>query len=195
MPADDTFLTLESQHTALLLIDIQEKLAAVMHDREKLVQGLLKLVAGVQALDIPILWVEQNPTRMGPTIAELHELLTPAYQPVAKMHFSCCGAPQCMDTLRALGRKQILIAGIETHVCVYQTACHLLAQAYQVQVVVDATASRKQLDVDIALRRLQFVASAYEQAIPPLTTVEAALFELMQTAEHPAFRDILTIIR
>ena len=112
---------LEPNNTILVLIDAQAKLTAVMHDRDELVSNLVKLVKGIQLLKVPILWLEQNPDKMGSTIPELGELLA-GQTPITKMGFSCCGVEPFDTQLLNSGRKQVLIAGIETHVCVYQTA-------------------------------------------------------------------------
>jgi nicotinamidase-related amidase len=178
---------LSETNTVLVLIDVQGKLAQVMHDQETLFANLQKLVRGAAVLRLPVLWLEQNPGRMGGTIPELRELLA-AQAPIAKMSFSGGGEPRFMQALEALGRRQILLAGIETHVCVYQTAVDLLAQGFEVQVAADAVSSRRPTDRDIGLARTQAEGAA-------ITCVEMALFELMRTADHPAFREILKIVR
>ncbi len=185
-------MQLEIDRTVLVLIDVQEKLAAAMHNHDALLSALHKIVAGAKALDIPVIWNEQNPLRMGPTISPLRDLLLPA-KPIAKMSFGCCGSKTFMSALQATGRDQVLIAGIEAHVCVYQTAVQLPAYDYEVQVVTDAVSSRNPFDRDIAIKRITYALAT--QSLSPITTAEAALFELMQTAEHPRFKEILKIIR
>jgi len=187
-------MKLEISRTALVLIDVQEKLAAVMHNPEACLKGLHKIVAGSKALGMPVIWNEQNPDRMGPTIESLRDILAPS-KPIPKMSFGCCGCEDFMSTLRTTGRDQILIAGIEAHVCVYQTALQLMDRKYHVQVVADAVSSRNPLDQQIALQRITYLAHLRQAELPPLTTAESALFELMQSAEHPRFKDILKIIR
>ena len=185
---------LETHRCALVLIDIQEKLLAVMHNQEALLKGLNKITAGAKVLGIPILWNEQNPDRMGPTVASIQQILHPL-RPLGKMHFSCCGNEDFMSELESTGRDQILLAGIETHVCVFQTAQQLIQQHYNVQIVADAVSSRNPIDQDIALQRITHTARLQQAQLSPLTTSESALFELMQTADHPNFRDILKVIR
>ena len=178
---------LVDKNTVLVIIDVQGKLAQVMHGREDLTAALQKLIQGAKALDVPILWMEQNPSRMGETIPEIKALL--AGQPVmSKMSFSCYGEPMFIENLEAIGRRQILLAGIETHVCVYQTAVDLIHRGYEVGVVADAVSSRKAADREVALARMQTVGVR-------LTCVEMALFELMRSANHPAFKEILRIVR
>lgn len=178
---------LSDKNTVLVVIDVQEKLARVMHDRETLVVNLQKLILGFQALNLPILWLEQNPTRMGATVPGIQELLKD--QPaIAKMSFGAYGEPLFIENLEAIGRRQVLLAGIETHVCVYQTAAECLHRGYEVSVVADAVSSRKPADREVGLARIQADGGK-------VTCVEMALFELMRTAEHPAFKEILKIVR
>lgn len=187
-------MQLAADRTVLVLIDVQEKLVAVMHNPEALLKGLQKIVAGANVLGIPIIWNEQNPERMGPTVESLREMI-PHTQALAKMSFSCCGNDAFMSALKATERDHVLIAGIETHVCVYQTAAHLIENNYHVQVVTDAVGSRNPFDTHIALQRIAYAATTHQAKLSPLTTSESALFELMQSAEHPRFKEILKIIR
>jgi len=178
---------LQPDKTILLLIDIQGKLAELMYEKDLLYQSLHRLITGAQALSLPVLWMEQIPEKMGPTIQQVRELLT-SEQPISKKSFSCCGEPIFNSKLGASGRKQVLIAGIETHVCVYQTASDLVLAGYETHVVADAVSSRTFANKQIGLDKLK---SAGAQ----VTSVETTLFEMMRTAEHKAFKDILKIVR
>ena len=178
---------LSTENTLLLLIDIQGKLAHLMHDKAMLFNNLQKLIKGVQILDVPILWVEQNPAGLGPTIPEVADLL-PDVEPVSKMSFSSCRNERFVQTLKALNRKQLLIAGIETHVCVYQTAVDLVGLGYQVQVVTDAVSSRNVENKEIGLQKMR-------DSGVSLTSVETALFELLKVAEGEQFKGILKIVK
>lgn len=141
----------------------------------------------MQIFQIPVLLSEQNPARLGPTIPEITSLLTDA-APVSKMSFSCCGDKIFMQQLEALNRKQIVISGIETHVCVYQTAVHLVEMGYEVQVVTDAVSSRTLENKQIGLQRMKDCGVI-------LTSVETALFELLGVAEGESFKAILQIVK
>src|SRR6056297_3271590 len=110
---------LDEKNCCLVLVDVQEKLSAVMHNKEKLFEKLATLVRGVKALDLPIICCEQNPARLGPTIDPLKEILADQ-QPIAKISFSCLGSSEFNDTLKSTGKEQVLICGIESHICVYQ---------------------------------------------------------------------------
>ena len=175
------------QDASLLIVDVQGKLARLMHEKEALFENLQKLIKGVQVLNVPILWVEQNPAGLGPTIPEIAGLLADV-TPISKMSFNSCRNAQFVVTLEALNRRQVLIAGIETHICVYQTAASLLDMGYEVQVVADAVSSRKPGNQTIGLERMR-------DAGATLTSVETALFELLEVAEGDAFKAILDIVK
>ncbi len=178
---------LQASNSVLALIDVQERLAQVMDHREELFLNLQKMVKGAKALEVPVLWLEQNPGRMGQTIPDLRELLA-GQTPIPKMSFSCCGEPLFVENLETLARRQVLLAGIEAHVCVYQTAADLIHRGFEVQVVADAVSSRRPVDLSIGLERCRAAGAT-------VTCVEMALFELMRTARHPAFKEVLKIVR
>lgn len=178
---------MKTNDTVFILIDVQGKLAQLMYEKEELFDTLQRLVKGMQALDIPILWTEQIPAKMGPTIPELSDLLA-NQKPIPKSCFSCAGENTLMDALTALGRRHVVLAGIETHVCVYQTTRDLVERDYEVDVVADAVSSRTRQNRAIGLERCKMEGAN-------LTNLEMILFELMETADHPAFRDILRLIK
>ncbi|NGO38071.1 hydrolase [Limisphaera ngatamarikiensis] len=178
---------LDPQTTLVALIDVQERLARVMADQEALITNLRRLIQGAQHLGLPVVWAEQNPTRLGLTVPELRSLLV-GQQPVTKMTFNCWADPAFRKAIEATGRRQVLLAGIETHVCIYQTAVALLQAGYEVEVVADAVSSRSAEHRQLALTKLSLLG-----ARP--TCVEMALFELLQTAESPAFKAILALVK
>jgi nicotinamidase-related amidase len=178
---------LNRDNTALVMIDIQSKLWNVMHEKEVLLENAQKLVKGMQILGIPIILTEQNPKGLGPTVPELAQSM-PEVKPLSKMEFSCCRNREFQQTLDKLMRRQILICGIESHICVYQTALALLGLSYEVQVVADVVSSRAVRNRDIALSRLQSEGAK-------LTVSEMALYELLGTAESPQFKEMLRVIK
>ncbi len=178
---------LNIHNTALVLVDVQEKLAQVMHEKEQLFENLQKLVAGLRVMDIPIVWMEQIPEKMGQTIPQLTELLTDL-SPISKSSFGCCGEQAFSTRLEEIDKEQVIVAGIESHVCVYQTACELTMRGYLVEVVADAISSRTPLNKDIGLEKIRECGAS-------ITSTETLLFELMRTAEHPKFRDLLKIVK
>lgn len=173
--------------TVLVLIDIQGKLWNVMFEKEALLDNLQKLVKGIRLLGVPALLTEQNPRGLGPTVPELTQLL-PETQPLPKFCFSCWQDSGFHAALAALNRKQVLVCGIEAHICVYQTVLELLKNGYEVQVLVDGVSSRTAKNRDTALTRVQSEGAK-------LTTVEMALFELLGTAESPSFKELSRIIK
>ncbi|MBN2238387.1 MAG: hydrolase [Dehalococcoidales bacterium] len=175
------------ENTALIIIDIQEKLFRVMHEKEELASSAGKLLKGIQALDIPVILTEQNPKGLGPTIPELSELM-PDTEPIVKFDFSCYREEAFRQKLTEVNRRQLLVTGIETHICVYQTAVELAAAGYKTAVVTDCVSSRTPENRDKAITRM------VSEGIK-VTTTEMILFELLGTARHEKFRDISAIIK
>jgi len=159
-----------------------------MHNREKLFDSLKRLLSGVRALAVPIVWTEQVPEKLGPTLPQIAQCMPPGLQPVSKMNFSCCGCDAFMRELSAAKRTDVLLAGIETHICVYQTAADLIERGYRVHVVADCVASRTPENRDIGMEKML---AAGAQA----TSVETVLFELLRTAASPLFREIAGIVK
>ena len=178
---------LNTDTTMLLLIDFQERLFPVMHEKEKLLRNVVKLIRGAKALEIPIILTEQYPKGLGPTIPEIRELL-PDIKPVEKVCFSCTDEESFNKALEVLKRKQVLIAGIKAHICVYQTAMELGRAGYQVQVVGDCVASRDPENKLVALFKMGAT------GINP-TTMETALFELLKVAKGDKFKQISNIVK
>ncbi|MDZ7289867.1 MAG: hydrolase [candidate division KSB1 bacterium] len=178
---------LDRQHAALLVIDIQDRIHVVMRYREEVENNTHKLIRGFQLLHLPILLTEQYPKGLGHTISSLRYTLQ-ATLPIQKMTFSCRGCDELMRTLEEKRIHQVVLAGIETHVCVLQTALDLMANHYQVHVVRDAVSSRHDLDHQTALQRLA-------QAGAIITTTEAVLFELLGRADTPEFKEVSKLLK
>jgi len=178
---------LEIQDSCLVVIDVQGKLAQLMVDRDSLFKNIRILVQAAKILEIPILWCQQVPEALGPTVPEIAELLA-GQEPIDKASFSCCGEERFSTALDALGREQVLLCGIETHVCVYQTAMDLMEGGLDVTVIADAVSSRTQQNKETALTRLSDEGAA-------ISSTEMAVFELLKTARHPQFREIARLVR
>lgn len=181
-----TGLMLSLENTVLVVIDVQGKLAQLMYERERLFENVAKLIKAAGVLEVPIIRTEQNPDGLGPTIPQIVELLTG--EPIAKFSFSCCGERRFVEELEKQGRNQVLLCGIETHVCVYQTAVDLCRTGYEVHVAADAVSSRTPANRDIGLARMK-------DAGATVTSVETALFELLKVAEGEKFKAILRIVK
>jgi nicotinamidase-related amidase len=173
--------------TLFVLVDVQGKLARIVHDSEVLLENLRKLISCLRILDVPIIWLEQYPEGLGPTVEEVAEQLE-GLAPIPKMTFSACKTEAFMKALQAMQRKKILIAGIETHICVYQTAADLKESNYDVQVIEDAVSSRTLANKQLGLEKMKALGILG-------TSVEMAIYELLETADAKAFKQILKIIK
>jgi len=171
--------------TALLCVDIQEKLIGAIDDHDRVLWNVRRLIDGARVLGVEVVGTEQYPQGLGGTVAELAERLGPV---PSKLTFSCGGCPEIFERLRGQNISSILVCGIEAHVCVQQTVLDLLADGWRVFVAVDATGSRFETDRRIALGRM-------EAAGATLTTTEAALFEWCETAGSPEFEQISKLVR
>lgn len=170
----------------LLIVDMQERLLAAMQERLQVVAACERLIKAAQILDVPIDATEQYPKGLGPTAPELRQLLA---APVEKLRFSCAESlPWIDDATARTERDQILVAGIETHVCVLQTALDLISCGYRVVIPADAVTSRKSIDRDFGLKRLA------DQGVT-VTTTEAILFEWCEVAGTPEFKQISQLVK
>jgi nicotinamidase-related amidase len=178
-------MQMSAADTALLVIDVQEKLMVKIPQADALVRNLAFLIDAARLLKMPVVATEQYPRGLGPTVPELAQRLPERPDKVA---FSCCAVPSVVDGFRTGARPKVLLAGIEAHVCVMQTALDLLAQDFRVFVAADAVGSRYAVDREFALRRL-------EQTGAVVTTSEAAVFEWIGGAGHPQFKQISALIQ
>ena len=176
-----------TDNSLLLIVDVQGKLARLMHESEAMIRQQQILIEACRVLELPVLWAEQLPDKLGPTVPELTERLD-GLEPSAKSSFGCWGDENLREAIHASGRDRILLCGIETHVCVWQTAAALRRDDYQVHLITDAVSSRSAFNRDIGLRRM-------EAAGVHLSNVEMALFELMVDATHPRFRDVTRLLK
>jgi len=178
---------LKPQTTALLIIDIQERILPVINNYQRVVDNTLKLIKGFKVLSLPIYFTEQYPKGLGPTIQSIKEELADL-KPFNKMSFSCSGAENLFDELNTKNLKQIVVCGIEAHVCVQQTVLDLIENGFQVNLASDAVSSRKEIDYSVALQRMQHHGAE-------LTTTEAILFELLNVCGTPQFKEISKIVK
>jgi nicotinamidase-related amidase len=179
------------RHDALLLvIDVQEKLMPVIDRGDDVAANVERLVRGCHVLDVPPLLTEQYVKGLGATVPRVRRAFeeTFGYTPIEKNCFSANAAGELQAALRQLRRKQIVVAGVEAHVCVYQTVTDLLAAGYQVTVIADAISSRTAENKAVALQRM-----AGEGA--KLSSTEMALFELLGAADTDEFRQILALVK
>lgn len=176
-------MRLDPPTSLLCVVDVQEKLLPAVPESDRVVAAAGRLADAAGLLGVRCVLTEQYPRGLGRTAAALAARLPP---PIEKLAFSCCGAEAFAACLPA-ELESVLLCGLETHVCVAQTALDLLARGLAVFVAVDAVASRHAIDHEVALRRL-------EGAGAVLTTSEAVLFEWCRSADHPRFRDVRPLV-
>lgn len=174
-----------AKETALLVVDVQEKLMAKIPAADALVQDIGFLIDVAKLIGVEVLATEQYPRGLGPTVAALAARLPTRPDKVA---FSCCAISGLIEGLRHNRRTRVLLAGIEAHVCVLHTALDLRAAGFAVYLAADACASRYAIDREFALRRM-------EQAGAILTTVETAAFEWLGGSTHPQFKAVSALVQ
>jgi nicotinamidase-related amidase len=178
---------LKKEKSALLIIDLQEKILPVVNNYEMVLQNTIKLIKGFRVLNLPIFFTEQYPKGLGQTSELILDQLE-GYNAIQKMSFSCFGAEDLFERLNTQKLTQIVVCGIESHVCVQQTVLDLLANDFQVNLVADAVSSRKLIDYEIALNRMQSKGAE-------VTTTESVLFELLEVCGTPDSKEISKIVK
>lgn len=182
-------LLMKRENTILVGIDFQEKIMPAMRKHEELEETTIKLIEGCKVLGIPMIFTQQYTKGLGMTNEKIRKAVTDGeFEWIEKKTFSAVGTPEFLDTLRSEGKKTVLMTGIESHVCVLQTALELVEKGFDVYYVVDCVSSRSKTDKKYALRRA-------EQAGIKLTTMEAVLFELLVGANCPGFKEISGIVK
>lgn len=181
---------IDRERALLAVIDVQEKFAGVIDGFDEVRKNVDRLIRGCHILKVPLAVTEQYPKGLGETVPDLKETIASTYatKPVQKMCFSSQGCAEFADQLRGAGRQQIILAGIEAHVCVWQTAIDLLDAGYQVYVVADAVSSRTARNREIALRRLEAEGAK-------LTSTEMVLFEMTVEAGTEQFKAVSKLVK
>jgi nicotinamidase-related amidase len=178
---------LKLENTVLVMIDIQTRLWNVMFEKEALAENAARLLKGLKLLAVPVIVTEQNPRGLGPTLPELVALV-PELKPLAKLCFSCRDDAAFRGALEEVNRRQVLLCGIESHICVYQTALDLLSAGFETQIVADCVSSRHPGNKEVALTRLQTEGAK-------LTASEMVLYELLKSADNPKFKEMLQVVK
>ena len=181
---------LAREDALLVVVDMQEPFLRGIHDRERLVANVRLLIQAAAILGVPILSTVQYVERMGGIVPEVVQAFADPAACVAldKMCFSCVGAPRFLDAIAASGRRQILLCGVETHICVSQTALDLAAHGYQVHVAADAVSSRTLEKHKLGMERMR------DSAVLPCAA-EAAVYELLREAGSAEFKAILALVK
>ncbi|WP_133405691.1 isochorismatase family protein [Parashewanella tropica] len=180
------FITTEN--TGLLIIDVQGKLAHLMQNSHQLHQQISTLIQGTKLLEIPIIWVEQLPDKLGETSPDIKQLLSPEISPIEKHTFSGWHNDKFQQAVKNANRDNWLLAGIESHICVYQTCKAMQLEGYQTHVVSDAVSSRTQEHKEYGIQMM-----LRQGALQ--TNVESALFELQQCANNERFKSLVKLVK
>ncbi|EGQ7792100.1 hydrolase [Vibrio parahaemolyticus] len=179
---------LSKGNTGLIVVDVQGKLATLMHESDALIENITKLVKGAKALDLPILWLEQNPERLGPTAEPIREVLESTHLPITKYTFDGCKEATFKVAVENAKVDTWLVCGIESHICVYQTAVSLRQSGYRVELVTDCVSSRTAVNKALALAKLTANGVV-------LTGLEMCLYEMVEDCRAPEFKEILALIK
>ncbi|MCG6552903.1 MAG: hydrolase [Candidatus Magnetominusculus sp. LBB02] len=171
---------LTAVNSAIVIVDIQERLAAAMPDRDKVTANALHMIELAKLMSIPIIVTEQYPKGLGPTVSEIKDSL-PVYEPIEKTFFSACAEAGFNEILRRFAKKQVVLCGIETHICVLQTCLDLIVEGYEVHAVSDCTSSRTQENKAVGLGQMQ-------QTGAVITSTETVIFQLLARAGTDEFK-------
>ena len=186
---DQNMTLLSATDTVLVVVDVQERLVPAVSDRDPIVWNTRRLIDGAKLFDVPVIVTEQYPKGLGPTMPELIAALPEGAPVIEKKSFSACLVPEFLEKLRRCESvHKVLLTGMETHVCILQTALDLLSLGYEVHLAVDAVGSRFAGDRKIAIRRL-------ESSGVLLTTTESVLFQWCRTADAPQFKAVSRLVR
>ena len=181
-------LLIAPEESLLLIIDVQEKLWTHIAGKERVRDRCRILLQGAGHLSVPVLVSEQYPKGLGPTLEELKKVQPEGTAYYEKLSFGCLGDKALMKGIKDSGRRQIIVCGIEAHVCVMQTVLEGLGEKFQMVVVADAIGSRDEVNCELALDRMKGAGAI-------LVSTEMILFEWMRTARHPAFKAISALVK
>ncbi|MCW8092725.1 isochorismatase family protein [Alteromonas sp. ASW11-130] len=176
-----------AETSGLLIIDVQGKLAELVSNSQSMMTNISKLVKSCEILSIPIVILEQNPHGLGPTAPAIKNSVQ-SFNPIEKHSFNALDEEHIKSRIQTLNKQNWLVAGIEAHICVYQTVKGLLGEGFSVEVVADCISSRHQPCIQLAIENMRRVGAN-------ITTLEMAMFEVMKSSKNEYFRDVLNIIK
>jgi nicotinamidase-related amidase len=178
---------LNRENTGFLIIDVQEKLMEVMRRKQGIMENIIKLLHLTELFKLPLILTEQYPRWLGPTLREIQELL-PTYDPITKMHFNCCDVDAFNERLEGERLQSVIVTGVESHICVFQTCACLLQRGYAVHVPQDAVDSRTEDNWRVGLELLR-EAGAF------VTSAETVIYQIMGKAGTKEFKKMLKILK
>jgi len=179
---------LNSSSSVLVVIDVQEAFRTVINDLSEIASRISTAVRGMQALGVPVVITEQYPKGLGPTVEEISMVINADTPIIEKTSFGSCGEPAFVSMLDNMDATQVILCGLETHICVDQTAHGLLENGYDVHLLADCVASRFSKDKETGIAKM--TASGVK-----VSTVEMALFEIMKNSRHEKFKEIQALIK
>jgi nicotinamidase-related amidase len=178
---------LNRENTGFLIIDVQEKLMEVMRRKQGIMENIIKLLHLTELFKLPLILTEQYPRWLGPTLREIQELL-PTYDPITKMHFNCCDVDAFNERLEGERLQSVIVTGVESHICVFQTCACLLQRGYAVHVPQDAVDSRTEDNWRVGLELLR-EAGAF------ISSTETVIYQIMGKAGTKEFKKMLKILK
>lgn len=179
---------LSPENTVLLVVDVQEAFRDAIGNFATIAANIARAVSAFEMLSLPVLVTEQYPKGLGPTAEEIRYSMADRFEPIEKTSFSAFGSEDLLIKLEDLVAKQVVLCGIETHICVNQTAHDLLHNDYSVHLLTDCVGSRYEHDRAAGLEKMQASGAVF-------SSVEMAVFEIMRDATHPRFKDIQALIK
>lgn len=180
-------MRIKRDQTAAVVIDVQEKLFPLIHEHDQIAKNMAILIKGLKLLEVPILVTQQYTKGLGETVKPIKEAMD-GYEHIEKMAFSCCGDEGFMSQFKLFDRKNVVLMGIESHVCVLQTTLDLLEAGYQPIVIEDCVSSRKLNDKKIAVKRMRTSGAI-------ISTYESILFELTEVSGTELFKGIVKLVK
>ena len=178
---------LTKENTVLVIVDVQEKLLPYVTGKDEVVSNIQMLIKFANIMGIPIILTEHYPRGLGTTVPEIKEVLKD-YGPIEKVIFSCCGPPEFLEKLKELGVKTLMIAGIESHICVQQTSLDALHAGYAVHVISDAISSRTMWNLSVGIEKMRQFGAV-------ISSTEMAMYEIMERADTPEFKEVLKFVK
>jgi nicotinamidase-related amidase len=182
-----TVAAFENKNVGLVIVDVQGKLMAVMRRQQSTIQNIIKLLHLSKLFEIPVILTEQYPKMMGITVPEIKENIT-FYQPIKKFDFDCCAVEDFNAHLKSSDLKTVILTGVETHICVFQTCLHLLEKGYTVHVPQDATDSRTEENWHVGLELMKTAGAV-------ITSTETLIFQCLKRAGTHEFKKMIRIIK
>ena len=178
---------LEREQTGLLVVDVQEKLMQVMGRKQRVIDNIIKLLYLSKLFALPVILTEQYPKWLGPTLPEIIEGL-PAYEPITKLHFNCCDVEAFNERLVSAGFNNIILTGVESHICIFQTCVSFIEKGYQVHVPQDAVDSRTDENWRVGLELMR-------KAGALITSTETVIYQILKKAGTPEFKQMLKVVK